>query len=445
MPDRNQIRALNRFGLGARPGEASGIDPKPWLRAQVTPTAALLSGSKLKTTQQLIEEIAKAKGRTNSEANRKKYREQASKQMQAEVSAVLNHGVRTETPFAERLVRFWSNHFTVSAEGELEVRYLAGAYEREAIRPHVFGKFEDMVLATARHPAMLVYLDQMRSLGPNSQIGKRRKAGLNENYARELMELHTLGVNGGYDQADVEALAKILTGWTVGGLTRGNAREIVPFRFEPTIHEPGDKVLLGRKILGGGEDEGREAIRLLTRHPSTARFIATKLVQHFVADAPPARDVNTIAEVFMDTNGDLAQLSFALINLQSAFTTEARKFRTPQEYVLAVGRAFRVREVPRNMFAVLRPLRQPYWGALSPAGYGDTAQDWADPDALVKRTELARQIAKTAKRGRMDAAELAPQLIEAHDPNVLHLALTSQKTSSDALALLLASPDFQWR
>ena len=164
-----------------------------------------------------------------------------------------------------------------------------------------------------------------------------------------------------------------------------------------------------------------------------------------MADAPPARDVNTIAEVFMDTNGDLAQLSFALINLQSAFTTEARKFRTPQEYVLAVGRAFRVREVPRNMFAVLRPLRQPYWGALSPAGYGDTAQDWADPDALVKRTELARQIAKTAKRGRMDAAELAPQLIEAHDPNVLHLALTSQKTSSDALALLLASPDFQWR
>ena len=446
MPDTEQIRALNRFGLGARPGEALDIDPIPWLRTQVSPRAAKMANSNLETTQQLLERIVAAKTAGNSDANRRKYREQATDQMKREVAAVVNHGLRTDHPFAERLVRFWSNHFTVSAEGELEVRYLAGVYEREAIRPHVFGKFEDMVLATARHPAMLVYLDQVRSVGPKSRIGGRRKSGLNENYARELMELHTLGVDGGYDQGDVEELAKILTGWTVGGLVRRTSKsKITPFRFEPSIHEPGSKRLLGKKIAESGENEGLEAVRLLVRQPATSRYVATKLVRHFVADDPPEKDVETIAGVFRDTGGDLAQVSLALINLRSAFTTDARKFRTPQEFILAIGRALNVRDVPRNSLSVLRPLRQPYWGALSPAGYGDTAQDWADPDALLKRTELARAVAQTARNPRMDIGTLADQVVEAHDPRILNQALASQRNASDALALLLASPDFQWR
>lgn len=445
MQNKEQIRALNRFGLGARAGEPKGLDPKPWLRGQINASAAKISDAHLKTTRQLIQDMAAVRGKRMSDQSHKKYREQATAQMQAEVIAAVQHGLRTEAPFAERLVRFWSNHFTVSAQGEREVRYLAGAYEREAIRPHVFGKFEDMVLASARHPAMLFYLDQMRSVGPNSKLGKRRGRGLNENYARELMELHTLGVNGGYDQGDVEALAKILTGWTVGGIGRGSSASAAPFRFEASIHEPGNKTLLGRTIAESGENEGRQAIKLLVRHPSTARFIATKLVRHFVGDIPPKRDVDKIAGVFRDTNGDLAQVSLALINLQSAFTTETRKFRTPQEYILAVGRALQAREVPSSFLAVLRPLRHPYWGALSPAGYKDTAQAWADPDALVKRTALARQIANRLPASHSKITQQAAQLIEAHDPMVLSQALSNQANGKDALALLLASPDFQWR
>ena len=445
MQNTEQIRALNRFGLGARPGEALQLDPKPWLRAQITTSATEIRGSNLKTTQQLVEEIASMRRKRMSNASRKDFRKQATKQLEAEVTAAVNHGLRTDAPFAERLVRFWSNHFTVSGEGEKEVRYLAGAYEREAIRPNVFGKFADMVLASARHPAMLIYLDQVRSVGPNSKIGKRRSAGLNENYARELMELHTLGVDGGYDQSDVEALAKILTGWTIGGFGRKSSRPITPFNFEASIHEPGSKTLLGRKISENGEKEGREAIKLLVRHPSTAKFVATKLVQHFVADLPPKDDVDKIAKVFQDTDGDLAQVSMALIDLRSAFTTEARKFRPPQEYILAVARALQLREVPVKFLSSLRPMRHPYWGAMSPAGYKDTAQAWADPDALVKRTALARQIADTAQLSLSDISAQAPQIIEAHDPAGLTNALSSQANSKDALALFFASPDFQWR
>ena len=437
------LRALNRFGLGARPGEADRINPKSWLREQVRAEAALLKSADLKSTTELVSAISKAKRAPKTDTNREAYRKFTAQQYQTEANAAITHGLNTDTPFAERMVRFWSNHFTVSAQGEPEVRLLAGAYEREAIRPNVFGKFEDLVLATARHPAMLIYLDQMRSFGPNSKIGRRRKAGLNENYARELMELHTLGVNGGYDQTDVEALASVLTGWTVGGITQRSAP--APFRFEPAIHEPGNKQLLSRTIRQSGEAEGIEAIRILARHPSTAQFIATKLITHFVADTPPKRGIDKIARVFHDSGGNLAKVTLALVDLEAPFDTENRKFRTPQEYIFAIGRALNIREAPKNFLAVLNPLRHPYWGALSPAGYGDTAQDWADPDALIKRTDLALKISQKLRKRRLDANALAPQLIEAHDLGVLRQALSTQRDPSDALALLLASPDFQWR
>ena len=440
-----KIRALNRFGLGARPGEVLGLDPKQWLRSQVISQPVAIQGLKLETTQQLLEEINSIRRDGMSVQSRKNLRKQAVKQEEAEIMALVSHCLRTEAPFAERLVRFWSNHFTVSSHGEQVVRYLAGAYEREAIRPHVFGKFLDMVIATARHPAMLVYLDQVRSVGPNSKVGRRRNLGLNENYARELMELHTLGVDGGYDQADVEALAKILSGWTTGGLWGKSSEQVTPFKFKASLHEPGTKILLGQKISESGEQEGLDAIKLLVGHPSTARFIATKLVQHFVEDIPVESDVDRIAKVFQDTDGDLARVSLALIDLRSAYDTNNRKFRPPQEYILAVGRALNFNELPSKFLAALRLMRQPYWGALSPAGYKDTTQAWADPDALVKRTKLARQITKPVKFSVSDIAELASQVVEAHDPAVLSNALFNQTNGRDALALLFASPDFQWR
>ena len=261
-----KIRALNRFGLGARPGEVLGLDPKQWLRSQVISQPVSIQGVKLETTQQLLEEINSIRRDGMSVQSRKNLRKHAVKQEEAEIMALVNHGLRTNNPFTERLVRFWSNHFTVSSHGEQVVRYLAGAYEREAIRPHVFGKFFDMVTATAKHPAMLVYLDQVRSVGPNSKVGRRRNFGLNENYARELMELHTLGVDGGYDQADVEALAKILSGWTTGGLWGKSSEQVTPFKFKASLHEPGTKILLGQKISESGEQEGLDAIKLLVGH-----------------------------------------------------------------------------------------------------------------------------------------------------------------------------------
>jgi uncharacterized protein (DUF1800 family) len=232
-----------------------------------------------------------------------------------EIEWALGERIGTFRPFVERLVAFWSNHLCVSVAAKpLQVGPLAGLYEREAIRPHALGRFEDLVLASARHPAMLFYLDNVQSIGENSPAGRlagRRGAnrGLNENYARELLELHTLGVNGGYEQDDVVALARILTGWSVAGagnapaqrlLGRG-AREVesdVPaFRFYPALHEPGDHTVLGTRYDEGGEAQGVRAIRDLCRHPSTARFVATKLVTHFVSDDPVSAKVGRIEAI----------------------------------------------------------------------------------------------------------------------------------------------------
>src|SRR5690606_7407208 len=247
---------------------------------------------------------------------------------------------------------FWSNHLCISASAKAIVAPISGAYEREAIRPHVLGRFEDMVLASAQHPAMLLYLDNAQSIGPASRAARavRRpragaQRGLNENYARELLELHTLGVNGGYTQQDVQELARILTGWTVGGLP-GARRDAtsgpVRFAFEPMLHEPGAKTLLGRRYADEGEDEGRRAIEALCRHPATARFIATKLVRHFISDEPPAAAVDAVAGAFADSDGDLRVTLRALVDHPESWSAAHRKFRTPQDWLIAVLRALRV-------------------------------------------------------------------------------------------------------
>ena len=241
----------------------------------------------------------------------------------------------------------------------------------------------------------------------------------------------------------MEALAKILSGWT-RWLWGKSSEPVKPFKFKASLHEPGTKTFLGQKISESGEKEGLDAIKLLVSHPSTARFVAKKLVQHFVEDVPQESDVDRITKVFQDTDGDLAQVSLALIGLRSAFDTDNRKFRPPQEYILAVGRALQFSELPSKFLASLRLMRHPYWGALSPAGYKDTTQAWADPDSLVKRTKLARQMTKPVQFSISDIAELASQVVEAHDPAVLSNAL-NQTNGRDALALLFASPDFQWR
>ena len=457
------LRALNRFGLGARIGERRRVnDPRAWLRAQLDGAPPAIVAPAAGTAAALGEAIRafRSPARNNPEQRqqlRRRLVEIASQEMQA----ALTMRVTTDRPYVERLVAFWSNHLCVSTAAKVLVAPLAGSYEREAIRPYVLGRFEDMVLASAQHPAMLVYLDNFQSIGPSSsaaRLGQRaggQRRGLNENYARELLELHTLGVNGGYTQQDVQDLAKILTGWTVGGLqNQGAARRRVSaaarqadigFAFQPLLHEPGARDVLGVNYADAGVAQGERVIRDLCRHPSTATFVATKLVAHFVSDEPPAAAVERIARVFRSTNGDLRAVSAALIDLPEAWTDGTRKFRTPQDWLVAMLRAVGAPEVNVMTLPVLRQLRHPLWAPQAPKGFGDTVQDWADPDSLLNRAELARTIARRMRDVRLDAAALLDVVdVGAGDPLRSLLADTSI-AAADRLALAVAGPAFQWR
>lgn len=452
------LRALNRFGLGARTGERRRInDPRAWLRAQLAGGAPAIAAPPAGTPAALGEAIREFRGPARqAPEQRQQLRRKLIEIASQESVAALTTRVTTDRPFAERLVAFWSNHLCVSTAAKILVAPLAGSYEREAIRPHVLGRFEDMVLASAKHPAMLVYLDNFQSIGPNSRGAQRGRGrrGLNENYARELLELHTLGVNGGYTQQDVLELAKVLTGWTVSGLQNGgprlrgaaSARQAeIGFAFQDLLHEPGTRTVLGVKYSDAGVEQGEHVIRDLCRHASTATFVATKLVTHFVADVPPAGAVEKLARVFRASGGDLRAVAEALVEIEDAWTDAARKFRTPQDWLVAVLRAVNAPGVNVMTLPVLRQLRHPLWAPQAPKGFGDTMQEWADPDSLLNRAELARTLARRMRDARLDGAALLDVIeVGTGDPLRALLADTSI-AAADRVALAIAGPAFQWR
>ena len=439
MQDTAAVVATARFGLGPRPGERADVaqDPRGWLLAQVNPASALPTKLSSRRTSQQALDVAYQMRRMNvSEEERTKFQRSRRDHFIDDMGARCLVRVQTETPFAERWVAFWSNHFTVSA-ARPEVLALAGPFEREAIRIHAFGRFEDMLFAVETHAAMLFYLDNIRSIGPNSTLGRRRDhRGLNENLAREILELHTLGVNGGYTQDDVVALAKLLTGWSIDpGLAY--------FRFALERHEPGTKVLLGRRYAGQGFDDGRAALRQLARHPSTADHIATKLVRHFVSDDPPSATVAKIAQVFRETEGDLSQLARSIIDLKEAWSAPLSKVRSPDDLVTAMARALGYTEDAQALVGTLRWLGQVPFMAPSPKGWPDQAAEWLGPEAVLSRIEWAEEIASQAA-ARVDARELARDLFG----DLVHRDLDDalrQSSRQESLALLLASPTFQRR
>ena len=462
------LRALNRFGLGARPGERQRLrDPKLWLRQQLEGDPPLLASAPVPPTPSEIgDAVRRLRDRRDDPDRRRDARRHLVQIGVTEARAALTTRVTSARPFVERLVAFWSNHLCVSTGAKVLVAPLAGSYEREAIRPHVLGRFEDMVLASAKHPAMLVYLDNFQSIGPSSGgarngagRGANRGRGLNENYARELLELHTLGVNGGYTQQDVQALARILTGWTIDGIAATGARAPrtarrgdappgdgpIRFAFRPRLHEPGEKILLGTRYPGTGLGEGERAIRALCRHPATAQFVARKLVTHFVSDEPPAAAVARVAGVFSTTDGDLKAVATAIVDLPEAWRDDTRKFRTPQEWVVAMLRGFDAREVGERLPATLRQLRQPLWAPQAPAGYGDTMPQWADPDALLNRGELARSVTRLVDTAHVDPRTLLELTEVAPGDPLTGLLSDTSIPAHDRLALGLASPAFQWR
>jgi uncharacterized protein (DUF1800 family) len=366
------------------------------------------------------------------------------KTYRAEALARLQRAVIADCGFVERLVVFWSNHFCVSANKGALARMWAGAFEREAIRPHVLGRFGDMLQAVEQHPAMLFFLDNQQSLGPDSRAGVNRKRGLNENLAREIMELHTLGVGGGYSQDDVSSLARILTGWTFGG-RQGRLGPPGTFAFNANAHEPGPQKLLGKTYRDDGVAQGEAALADIARHPSTAAFIAGKLARHFVADDPPPALVERLRQVFHRTDGDLKALTLALVDSEEAWQAPRSKMRSPYEFLVATGRLLsRIPEDPGLYLGGLNVLGQPLWSPAGPNGFPDSNAAWAAPEGMKLRLDISAQVA--SRTG--DAVD-PRQLLElaAADAASPETRRTIERAESrqQALALLLMSPEFQRR
>jgi uncharacterized protein (DUF1800 family) len=473
--------AANRFGLGARPGEIEriGANPKDWLIGQIGPAQqpSAADGQTFANGAQAVAQLAafrqqrreiKASG---DGENAKAFFQKQRQVLIDEMAARFDLGFITDRPFAERLVWFWSNHFTISTQNA-GTASLAGAYEREAIRPHIAGKFEDMLLAVATHPAMLVYLNNAQSIGPNSPAGQISRRGLNENFGRELMELYSLGVDGGYSQADVIALANLLTGWSIdigpgeNGRarfarfleTRGGGDDIAQpgvssgFRYFPARHEPGGFALRGRTYSDGFAG-GRAAIRDLAHDPATARFIATKFATHFIADTPPQQSVARLEKVFRDSGGDLKALAIAAVEDSHAWAPGPGKMRTPVEYVTATYRALNLPQAQnaqrqtQGAMQACRLIGQFPMAAPSPKGWSDQSQDWSGADAVLARIAWARQLGSRLPKNftNQQIARLGEDILGPRLADTTRQAIAAAADGGEALALLFSSAEFQRR
>jgi uncharacterized protein (DUF1800 family) len=470
--------ALNRFGFGAR-GGASGdflnaaSDPRDFVKAELNrPNLARLEGPGLLSTPALASavfayqdevkqarETAAKSGMATPEATptqapspNEAMQPNAAKQplnviqktYRGEALARLQRATIADCGFVERLVTFWSNHFCISAaKGEL-ARIWAGAFEREAIRPHVLGRFGDMLKAVEQHPAMLFFLDNQQSLGPDSRAGRNQKKGLNENLAREIMELHTLGVGGGYTQDDVTSLARIITGWTFAG-RQAQLGAPGSFVFNANAHQPGPQRLLGKSYEDDGVAQGEAALADIARHPSTAKFIATKFARHFVADVPPPTLVARLDGVFRKSDGDLKALATTLLDSDEAWRAPMTKMRSPYEFLVATGRLLgRIPDDPGPYLNGLNVLGQPLWSPAGPNGFPDTNAAWAAPEGLKLRLDVSAQLAVRVGANN-DSRELLELIAaDAASPETRR-TIDLAESRQQALALLLMSPEFQRR
>ena len=365
-------------------------------------------------------------------------RRELARQTETDAIGWTAHCLASEAPFQDRLTNFWLNHFTISRR-VANAGIFIGPYLRDVVRANLFGRFSDLVVGTARHPGMILYLSNRSSTGPNSPVGRRNsQRGLNENLAREIMELHTLSPASGYTQADVTEFARILTGW---GIDR--QPDSVGFQFRDQLHEPGSKTLMGRQFEEG-EAGGVAALRFLADHPATHRHIATKLVRHFVHDEPPKAAVDQLYAVLRDTGGDLGATCRALVRLPQAWAPPLTKVRNPQDYVLAVGRALEAPpELAERMNQSMAQLGQPLWNAPQPVGWADLDEEWAVPEALLHRIEWAHALA--GRGSRLNASDLAAAVLgPLAGADTLREAARAG-SPQDALTLLLVSPEFQRR
>jgi uncharacterized protein (DUF1800 family) len=470
------VKAFNRFGLGAKPGDLAlaASDPRGLLLEELgTQGVAFIDNGDLLATPEALQQFFIYRKQTRLERDRaamtppsfaqpagldgnggeampaeQKPRPQAPnialKLFRDEAIARFAKGAKARAGFVERLVTFWSNHFAVSVAKGGIVRVTAGPFEREAIRPNVLGKFADLLKAVESHPAMIVFLDNQRSIGPNANTGRNAGKGLNENLAREILELHTLGVDGGYTQTDVTELARIITGWSFAE-AESEIGEPGSFLFKANWHEPGAHKLLGKVYPQQGKEQGEAALNDLARHPATAKHIATKLVRHFVADDPPPDLVAALARKFRDSDGDLAIVTFALVMDDRAWHAPATKMRTPMEFIMAAIRAtgFLPQE-PGPILHGLNMLGMPLWQPSGPNGFADTAATWASPEAIKLRLDLSSQMAHLIHQADHPLAVLDTVCGSSASPETRQ-AVERAESRQQALAILFMSPEFQRR
>ncbi len=459
--------AANRFGLGAKPGELKKIDsnPRAWLLDQLQGPSRLPGElSDLPGTAEVlvdIQDLRREQREMRAAATDQpapdivqKYGQKVRGHYLEQTNARYQYAVATDFPFHERLVHFWSNHFAVSADKQ-PMPAVAGLYENEAVRPNVTGNFADLLIACEQHPAMITYLDNQRSIGPESMLGRRanrvqreRNIGLNENLAREILELHTLGVDGGYSQQDVTTFAKVITGWSIGGASdTGRFAEGTPgeFEYRDMIHEPGDHTVLGTRYSQRGVAQGEAVLRDLALHPSTARFLASKLATHFVADEPPADLVDELAATYLEGGAELAPVYEALIAADTAWTEPHSKYKSPHDFVVSTLRAFD--HVPNNtrfIVGALDLMGQAPFRPGSPAGWPDSAEHWGGADALYKRIEWSNTVSRLVGT-RIKPVELGDDVLGATFSTESRKAVSRAETNVQGMTLLLASPDFQRR
>jgi len=468
--------AAHRFGFGEASLAVVGTDAQGWLLAQIGPADAQ-RGDRLPTLAEGVYSHAQFQlnqrrraarptagplaGSSDMRSGEQQFADHFRDHVQADLRAHLATVATSTRPFAERLALFWANHFTVSM-AKANTRALVGAFEREAVRPHIAGRFETLLRAAVTHGAMLRYLDNDQSAGPNSRVvmqrarraqadgdGRPRITGLNENLAREVLELHTLGAaSKAYTQADVTAFAAVLTGWRLPPrvAATGQPPGDDPLAlFDPGWHEPGPKTLLGKRY-----PEGPQALDAvlhdLVRHPATARFVAGKLARHLVADEPPPALVDRLAAAFQRSEGDLPTVYRELVAAPEAWASAPVKLKTPAEFVVSTARLLGLGEQPfvRVPDGSVGTMGQRIQAAPSPAGWPDRAQDWLGPDAVWKRIEWATRVADRLGR-QIDARALARASLGPLLSETTAIQIDRAADGPQALALLLMAPEFQRR
>jgi uncharacterized protein (DUF1800 family) len=467
------IHLLNRLSLGIRPSEIEqvqkiGVDK--YIQQQLNPDTIAQSPiltdklAKLETINlspvELFQQYnpnRQLDGQQPVQAVKKIQQQQVRQVTNQAIEARLWRSIYSERQLQEVMVDFWYNHFNVYADKGID-RLWVGAYEQQAIRPHALGKFRDLLGATARHPAMLFYLDNWQNSIPK-QNKKGKVQGLNENYARELMELHTLGVDGGYKQDDVIALAQILTGW---GFKQPGQKvaDGYSFQFNRDRHDFSNKIFLNQNIIGSGIGEGEQALDVLSKHPSTARQISFKLAQYFVNDNPPKSLIDRLSKRFTTTDGDIKLVLDTLFHSPEFWNSKyyGSKFKTPYQYAISSIRSTGIdinNVKPLNDF--LKQLGMPIYGCPTPNGYKNTQEAWLNPDSMTRRINYATNLAKgklpisastttaanalpTSQIGSIDPVKLAATLGNNFSTQTQQ-AIASSNPEIRA-ALILGSPEF---